>query len=87
MRLQLQSFGFTKGKATQVPTYKGSPLHVLATIVRNEGVTGPFKVARSVCCCMARLAQSGHELRKVETYFAVQAERCTCHQTKPCGQR
>ena len=45
VRLQLQSFGFTKGKAaTQVPTYKGSPLHVLATIVRNEGITGPFKV-------------------------------------------
>ena len=44
VRLQLQSFGFTKGKATRVPTYKGTPLHVLATIVRNEGITGPFKV-------------------------------------------
>lgn len=44
VRLQLQSFGFTKGEATKVPTYRGTPLHVLATIIRNEGITGPFKV-------------------------------------------
>ena len=55
VRLQLQSFGFTKGKATQVPTYKGTPLHVLATIVRNEGITGPFKVLRTPCSAILQL--------------------------------
>ena len=49
VRLQLQSFGFTKGEATKVPTYRGTPLHVLATIIRNEGITGPFKVLRQLC--------------------------------------
>jgi len=52
VRLQLQSFGFTKGKATQVPVYKGTPLHVLATIIRNEGITGPFKVLHPLCCSL-----------------------------------
>jgi hypothetical protein len=49
VRLQLQSFGFTKGEATKVPVYRGTPLHVLATIVRNEGITGPFKVDCTLC--------------------------------------
>ena len=61
VRLQLQSFGFTKGEATKVAIYRGTPLHVLATIVRNEGITGPFKVGSTplfVSCWSVRLEQS-----------------------------
>lgn len=44
MRLQLQSFSFTKGQATVSPVYGTNPWHTLRAIVKNEGLRGPFKV-------------------------------------------
>ena len=51
VRLQLQSFRFTKrsfmkGAATVAPIYGNSPLHTLRAIVKHEGVLAPFKVTR-----------------------------------------
>ena len=46
VRLQLQSFSFTKGTATVAPIYGNSPLHTLRAIVKHEGALAPFKVTR-----------------------------------------